>query len=57
MDFGATPRITNKSRPNGGVIRLISMTTRNRTPSHYISMPWAPAIGRKNGSVNNIMLT
>ena len=54
---GAAPFATNNKRPKGGVARLISIMSSDRTPNQTISNPMASTSGMHKGIVIMIMLT
>jgi len=57
ISFGATPFMTNRSSPKGGVIRLISITISKSTPNQIMLKLADQASGKKKGSVIRSMLT
>jgi len=54
---GATPFITNKPRPNGGVVTAISILSSIIAPNHTGSKPSALVIGINTGRVTIMMDT
>ena len=54
---GATPFITNKHKPKGGVTKLVSTTTSNNNPNHSGSKPRASTIGIYKGIIIIIKAT
>jgi len=52
---GATPFITNNSKPSGGVEKLISKAKSTTMPNQIKSKPKDWAKGKKNGTVSIMM--